>query len=200
MSILPFLLCCKRTFCCYYLKSSCIWNHPKFFLHYRSLKRVAKTIAHFFAFYSVSCIKSYKKGILVISYKGTHFSPYNLSLSLFNLSAWIINQILYKNHLSFASESVWVVLVPRGILVFSHQINFGQRGILKYLIFGNLFILVRFVIFNCFTLRCFQITFLPVLFYYLQFGPNFVFNCKLVPNFIFAFFLHFFSCRSGQLF
>jgi len=78
-----------------------------------------------------------QKGILVISYKGTHSSPYDLSLSLFNLSAWIINQMLYKIvlvlHLS-QSESVWVVLVPKGISVFSHQINFGQRGILKYLI------------------------------------------------------------------
>ena len=31
--------------------------------------------------------KIIQKGILVISYKGTHFSPYNLSLSLFNLFA-----------------------------------------------------------------------------------------------------------------
>jgi len=65
-------------------------------------------------------IKSYEKGILVISCSGTHFSPYNLSLSLYNLSVHIINQILSKNHFSIASESVWVILVLRGILVFSH--------------------------------------------------------------------------------
>jgi len=41
--------------------------------------------------------KTIQKGILVISYKGTHFSPYNLSLGLFNLFAWIIDEILYKS-------------------------------------------------------------------------------------------------------
>jgi len=55
---------------------------------------------------------------------------------------------------------------PRGILVFSHYLNFGQRGILKYLIFGSLFILVRFVVFKCFTLRCFQITFFSQFYYF----------------------------------
>ena len=80
------------------------------FLHYESSKRVSRTIACFPAFYSNFLHKIIQKGILVISYKGTHFSPYNLSLNPFNLSAWTINQILYKNHLSFASESVWVSL------------------------------------------------------------------------------------------
>jgi len=93
---------------------SLIFLHVKpskvFFLHCKSLKRVSKTIAYFLAFYSNFLHKIIQKGILVISYKGTHFSPYNLSLSLFNLSAWIINQILYKDHLSFASESVRVSL------------------------------------------------------------------------------------------
>jgi len=50
-------------------------------------KRVSKTITYFSAFYSNFFHKIIQKGILVISYKGTHFSPYNLSLSLFNLSA-----------------------------------------------------------------------------------------------------------------
>ena len=93
---------------------SCITNHLK----------ISKTIAYFPIFYSNFLHKIIQKGILVISYKGTHFSPYNLSLSLFNLSAWIINQILSKNRLSFAFESVWVVFVLRGILVFSHQTFF----------------------------------------------------------------------------
>jgi len=57
------------------------------FLHYKSSKRVPKTISHFSAFYSNFVHKIIQKGILVISYKGTHFSPHNLSLSLFNLSA-----------------------------------------------------------------------------------------------------------------
>jgi len=51
-------------------------------------------------------------------------------------------------------------------------LNFGQRGILKYLIFGSLFILVRFVNFNCFTLRYFQITFVSQCYYFLHFSPN----------------------------
>jgi len=74
------------------------------FLHYKSLKRVSKTIAYFPAFYSKFLHKIIQKSILVISYNGTHFSPYNLSLSLFNLSAWIINQLLSKNHLSITSD------------------------------------------------------------------------------------------------
>jgi len=105
------------------------------------------------------CIKSYKRVFWSFPTKEPIFSPYNLFLSLF---AWIICQILFKNRLSFASESVWVNLsrfCPRGILVFSHQTNFGQRGILKYLIFGNLFVLVHFVVFKRFTLRYFQIAF-----------------------------------------
>jgi len=130
------------------------------FLHYKPFEKVSKTIACFPAFYSNFCIKSYKRVFWSFPTKEPIFVPTILSLSLFNLSAWIISRILYKNHLSLhlsQSEPVWVVLVPRGILVFSHQINFGQRGILKYLIFGNLFILVRCAIFNCFTLRCFQV-------------------------------------------
>ena len=59
------------------------------------------------------CIKSYKRVFWSFPTKEPIFSPYSLSLSLFNLFAWIIRQILYKNHLSFASESVWVVS-PQG--------------------------------------------------------------------------------------
>jgi len=76
-------------------------------------------------------------------------------------------------------------------LVFSHQINFGQRGILKYLIFDNLFVLVRFVIFNCFTLHCFELHFLPILFLLFANKSKFYFNCNLVQNFTF-------HCRSVQ--
>jgi len=45
-------------------------------------------------------------------------------------------------------------------------LNFGQRGILKYLIFGSLFILVHFVNFNRFTLRCVQIKFFNQFYYF----------------------------------
>jgi len=136
------------------------------------------------------CIKSYKRVFWSFPTKEPILSPYNLSLSLFNLFAWIISQILHKNRLSFASESVWVSLSrfcpPRGILVFSHHLNFGQRGILKYLICGSLFVLVRFVNFKCFTLRYFQIyIFLQILFHFLQFSPNFVLNYKSVQILIF---------------
>jgi len=48
------------------------------------------------------------------------------SFQLVYSSIKIINQILSKNHFSIASESVWVVLVPRGILVFSRQ-NFDRE-------------------------------------------------------------------------
>jgi len=114
------------------------------------------------------CIESYKRVFWSFPTKEPIFSPCNLSLSLFNLFSWIINQVLYKNHL----VCIWVSLsrfCPRGILVFSHYLNFGQRGILKYLIFGSLFVLVRFVNFKRFTLRSFQVTFLAnfIIFYIL---------------------------------
>jgi len=49
---------------------------PKvFFLHCKSLKKVSKTMAYFATFYSNFFHKIIQKGILVISYKGTHFSP-----------------------------------------------------------------------------------------------------------------------------
>jgi len=70
---------------------SSIFLHLKpskvFFLRYKPFKRVSKTIAYFPAFYSNFLHKIIQKGILVISYKGTHFSLYNLSLSFFNWSA-----------------------------------------------------------------------------------------------------------------
>ena len=106
----------------------------KVFSRITSHLKISKRIAYFPAFYSKFLHKIIQKGYFGHFLQWSPFNPYNLSLSLFNLSAWIINQILSKNHLSFAYESVWVVLVPRGILVFSHQMNFGQGGIFKYLI------------------------------------------------------------------
>ena len=58
--------------------------------------------------------------------------------------------------------------------------NFGQRGILKYLIFGSLFILVHFVNFSRFTLHCIQITFFNQFYYFLHFSPNIFKNCNSV--------------------
>jgi len=118
-------------------------------------------------------IKSYEKGILVISYSGTHFSPYNLSLSIYNLSVHIINQILSKNLFSIASESVSVVLVLRGILVFSHPIFLTERYF-KIPYFGSLFVLSPFCrFFNGFTLRCLQnYFFYQFYFTFLQISPN----------------------------
>jgi len=104
------------------------------FLHTKSSKvfsritshlKISKRIAYFPAFYPKFLHKIIQKG-----YFG-HFLQWS---PFINLSAWIINQILLKSHFSIASESVWVVLVPKVILVFSHQIFFWQRGILKYLI------------------------------------------------------------------
>ena len=131
-----------------------------FFLHYKSSKRVSRTIACFPTFYSNFCIKSYKRVFWSFPMKEPilvpTICPWVFSICLHESLIKFCTKIILVLHLS-QSESVWVVLVPRGILVFSHQINFGQRCILKYLIFGSLFILVRFASFNCFTLRCFQI-------------------------------------------
>jgi len=58
------------------------------FLALRVVKKgFLKALHIFLHFIPIFCIKSYEKGILVISYRGTHFSPYNLPLGLFNLSA-----------------------------------------------------------------------------------------------------------------
>ncbi len=133
---------------------------------------------HVFLHFTLSfCIKSYRKGILVISYRGTHFSPYNLSLGLFNLSAWIVNQFLSKNHLSIASNLVWVSLShfsPQGHFGLFTSNNFWAERYFKIPHFGSLSILVRFVVFNCFTLRYFQISsFLPVLYFMLFANESF---------------------------
>jgi len=120
---------------------SLIFLHVKpsevFLLHFKSLKKVSKTMAYFPTFYSNFLHKIIQKGILVISYKGTHFSPYIFprvfSTCLHESLVKYCPKIVLVVHLS-QSESVWVVLVLRGIFVFSHQIIFWQRGILKYLI------------------------------------------------------------------
>jgi len=57
---------------------SCITSFQKGFL---------KPLHIFLRFIPNFLHKIIQKGILVISYKGTHFSPYNSSLSLFNWSA-----------------------------------------------------------------------------------------------------------------
>ena len=64
------------------------------------------------------CIRSYERVFWSFPTKEPIFSPYNLSLSLFNLFAWIICQILFKNHLSLRLSqfgSVWGVLAPGAI-------------------------------------------------------------------------------------
>jgi len=175
-----FLLCFRRIF--HFLSVSnflACKTTQSVFLHYRSLKRVSKTIAYFLAFYSKFLHKIIQKGILVISCSGIHFSPYNLSLGLFNLSAWIINQLLSKNHLSIASESAWVNLSRfwslRGILVFSHQIIFLTERYFKIPHFGSLFVLVHFVVFLTASLYvvC-KITFFYQFYFtfFLQISPN----------------------------
>ncbi len=116
------------------------------------------------------CMKSYKRVFWSFPTKEPIFSPCICFRVFFNLSVQIICQILYKT----TDVCVWVSLSrfgPRGILVFSHYLILGQRGILKYLIFGSLYILVHFVNFNRFTLRCIQITFFNQFYYY----------CILVP-------------------
>jgi len=129
------------------------------------------------------CMKSYKRVFWSFPTKEPIFSPC--------ICPWVFSICLHESLIKFCtkiivlhlsqSESIWVVFGPRGILVFSHQTNFGQRGILKYLIFGSLFILVRCVNFNCFTLRCFQIyIFYRFYFNFLHFSPNTFKNCKLV--------------------
>jgi len=70
-------------------------------------------------------------------------------------------------------------------LVFSHQINFGQRGILKYLILGNLFVLVHFVSFNRFTLRFLKLPFYQFYFYFFASKSEFHFLITNKSNFIF---------------
>ena len=57
------------------------------FLHYKPFEKVSKTIACFPAFYSNFCIKSYKRVFWSFPAVEPIFSPYNLSLSPFNLSA-----------------------------------------------------------------------------------------------------------------
>jgi len=70
--------------------------------------------------------KNHTKGILVMSCSGTHFSPYVCLWVFSTCLCQSLIKIMSKNHFSIASESVWVVLVLRGILVFSHQ-NFDRE-------------------------------------------------------------------------
>ena len=113
------------------------------FLALQAIKEFLKPLHIFLHFIPNFRIKSYEKGILVVSCSGTHFSFYNLSLSLYNLSVHIINQILSKNLFSIASESVSVVLVLRGILVFSHP-KFLTERYFKIPHLGSLFVLSPF--------------------------------------------------------
>ena len=107
------------------------------FLHYKSLKKVSKTIAYFLAFYSKFCIKSYKRVFWSFPTEEPILVP--------TICLWVFSTCLHRSSINFylkivlvshprQSESVWVVLVLRGIFVFSLQLIFGQRGILKYLI------------------------------------------------------------------
>jgi len=135
--ILQLLLCHRRAFYCIISKFISFKAVQSVFLHYKPFKRVSTTIACFPTFYSNFCIKSYKRvfwsfpsmePILVPT-----ICPWIFSICLHESLIKFCTKIILVLHLS-QSGSVWVVLVPRGILVFSHQINFGQRGILKYLI------------------------------------------------------------------
>ena len=100
--------------------------------------------------FQIFAYKSYRKGILVISCTGTHFSPYiclwDFLICLHGSSINSYLKIVLVLHLS-QSGSVWVVLVLRGILVLSHQMIFWTERYFKIPHFGSLFVLVRFVVF-----------------------------------------------------
>jgi len=113
--------------------------------------------------------KIIQKGILVISYEGTHFSPYNLSLSIFNLSIQIICQILFKKSFLVCIRVSLGRFSPYGHFGLFTSNKFWTKRYFKIPHFGNLSVLVHFVSFNCFTLR----------FLKLPFFTNFIFTfCK----------------------
>jgi len=90
-----------------------------------------------------------------------------------------------------ASESACVSLsrfCPRGHFGHFTLFKFWAERYFKIPHFDNLFVLVHFVSFNCFTLRYLQVTFLLILpFFILQISPNFTFICKSVHfSFLFA--------------
>ena len=155
------------------------------FLHSKSLKRVSKTIAYFLAFYSKFCIKSYKRVFWSFPIEEPILVP--------TICLWVFSTCLHKSLINFylkiililhlsQSESVWVVLVLRGILVLSHQMFLTERYF-KIPHFGSLFVLVHFLsFFNCFTLRCFQnYIFYPFLHFAIR--SKFLFNCRSVQMF-----------------
>ena len=112
------------------------------------------------------CIKNHTKGILVISCSGTHFSPY--------VCLWILSTCLYKSLIKFCLKKTISALHSSQSESFyslgafwSFHIKILTERYFKIPHFGNLFVLVHFVVFfNCFTLRCFQnYFFLPTLFF-----------------------------------
>ena len=69
----------------------------KVFSRITSHLKISKRIAYFPAFYSKFLHKIIQKGHFGHFLQwNPFFSPYNLSPSLFNLSAWIVNQFLSK--------------------------------------------------------------------------------------------------------
>jgi len=71
----------------YYLQVYFIQSRSKCFLALQAIQKGLHDHCMFSYILFQFLHKITQKGILVISYKGTHFSPYNLSLSLFNLFA-----------------------------------------------------------------------------------------------------------------
>ena len=71
---------------------------------------------------------------------------------------------------------------------------------MKYLICGNLFVLVRLVNFNCFTLRCFQVTFFNQFYFFLHFSPNIFRNYNLVQMLCFCKFVPFLLEKTVKFF
>ena len=134
------------------------------------------------------CIKTYKRVFWSFPAMEPIFRSRHLFLSLFQLVCAIyLFNFVQKSFVS-ASESACVSLsrfVPRGILVISHCSNFGQRGILKYLIlvvgsFQSILSVLTVSLYVVFKLLLFT----SFIFIFLQFSLNFCFNCILVQVFV----------------
>ena len=146
--------------------------------------------------------KIIQKGILVISYEGTHLVP--------AICPWVFSICLHESLIKFCTKiiliCVWVSLsqfesfLPQGYFSLFTSNKFWAERHFKIPHFGSLFVFRPFCQF--FTLFSIYF-FLPVLFYFLQFSPSLMFNCKLVqillkklqisPIFIFLLFYRIFA-------
>jgi len=73
----------------------------------------------------------------------------------------------------------WHKVIQKGHFGLFTLFDFWTERYFKIPHFGSLFVLVHFVVFKCFTLRCFQIyIFYQFYFTFLQISPNFCFNCE----------------------